>query len=104
MATPAPSVPVSDSYLEELAHRAESIYEAKLKALLEPEHNNEFVAIHVETGDYAVAANFREAKRKMRERHAIDGKLVVMRIGPDPECDSLAYRTVNSLQRPSRQK
>ena len=99
MATPARGVLVGDSYLEELARRAESLYTSELKALLEPEHNNEFVGIHVETRDYAVGANFREAKRIMVSRHGIDGKLVIMKIGPEPESDPLAYRTVNSLQK-----
>ena len=104
MATKAASIPVSDTYLEKLADRAESIYENRLKPLLEPAHNNEFVAIHVESGDYAVASNFRAAKRIMLGRHAVDGKLVVMKIGPEPESDSLAYRTVNSVRKKSRQK
>jgi hypothetical protein len=83
---------VSEAVLEDLGKRAESIYEKRLKALLEPTHNNEFVAIHVESGDYAVGATFREAKRMMLARHSIDGKLVVMKIGPDPEIDYPSYR------------
>lgn len=104
MVTPSPDNLVSDDYLEELAHRAEAIYEDELKALLEPEHNNEFVAIHVETGDYAVAANFRQAKRTMLGRHAIDGKLVVMKIGPEPDRDSPGCRTMGPTQKRPRQK
>src|ERR1051326_8833991 len=85
MAVPVPGVLASESYLEELALRAESIYENKLKAILEPMHNNEFVAIHVDTGDYAVATNFRDASRTLMDRHGVDGKLDVMKIGPEPE-------------------
>jgi len=35
-----------------------AIYNDKLKAILEPDHNNEFVVIHVDTGDYAIGKTF----------------------------------------------
>ncbi len=104
MSTVTPSTLVSDAVLEELAARAEAIYEGKLKTLLEPEHNNEFVAIHVDTEDYAVAPTFREAKRIMLARHPIDGKVVVLRIGLEPEIDGLAARLLASDRKAAQPK
>lgn len=76
---------VSEAYLEEVAVRGRAIYDAKLKALLEPAHNNEFVVIHVDTEDYAVGPTFTHAKREMRRRHSLDGRLMGMKIGTEPE-------------------
>src|SRR5205823_2745285 len=42
--------------LDAVSQRGLAIYESRLKKVLEPEHNGETVAIHVESGDYAVAA------------------------------------------------
>lgn len=104
MAIPSPGNLVSDAYLDELAALAEALYASKLKSLLEPEHNNAYVAIHVVTGDYVVAATFREAKRAMLRRHPIDGKLVVMKIVPEPDNDNFAERILVSELKATRPK
>lgn len=86
---------VSEAYLEEVAVRGRAIYDAKLKSLLEPAHNNEFVVIHVDTEDYAVGPTFTHAKREMRQRHPLDGRLMGMKIGAEPEYE-LAKRLIAS--------
>jgi hypothetical protein len=44
---------ITNQPLSELSVKGLTIYNDRLKALLEPEHNNEWVAIHVDTSDYA---------------------------------------------------
>ncbi len=68
----------------EAARRGRAIYETKLKALLEPEHNNQFVAIHPDSGEYAVANSTGNAMRAMRKRQP-QGRLYFTKIGPEPE-------------------
>lgn len=69
----------------ELGRLGLTYYDEKLKAILEPERNNEFVAIHVDSGDYEVAKTSGKATRAILERHPIDGRLVIRKIGPEPE-------------------
>lgn len=71
--------------MTELTRRGLALYDGKLKGLLEPDHNNEFVAIHVDSEDYAVARSSGDAMRAMPARHPMDGRLVIRRIGPEPE-------------------
>jgi hypothetical protein len=46
---------------QEIARQAEWLYEHRLKALLEPTHTGEFVAIEPTSGTYFVGATLREA-------------------------------------------
>lgn len=46
---------------QELARQAEWLYEHRLKALLEPAHTGEFVAIEPTSGAYFVGATLSEA-------------------------------------------
>ncbi len=80
---------VSEEYRKELADTGLAIYTQKLKALLEPERDGEYVAIHVDTEDYTVGASFREAKKAILNRHPIDGRVVIMKIGDKPENNPL---------------
>ncbi len=76
---------VNESELTELSRQGLAIYDAKLKALLEPAQNNQFVAIHVDTEDYALGRSSSAATQALLKRHPIDGRLVVRKIGPEPE-------------------
>ncbi len=67
--------------LDEVTRRGLEIYEGRLRALLEPQHLGEVVAIHVGTGDHAVAASSPEAMRAMRRVHP-SGLLFLYTIGP----------------------
>lgn len=67
-----------------------AVYEAKPKALLEPKDDGKFVAIYVDTEDYEVAPSSGQATRALLRRHPIDGRIVVRKIGPEPEYGLLA--------------
>lgn len=88
---------LSEDELSELSQRAVAIYAEKLKALLEPAHNGSTVAIHLDTGDYAVAATSPRARQALRERHP-DGLIATMIVGPEANFQ-LAYRILASQKR-----
>lgn len=70
--------------LYDVTRRGLEIYEGRLKPLLEPDHLGEVVAIHVDSGDHAVAASSPEAMRAMRRIHP-SGLLFLYAIGPSPD-------------------
>src|SRR5687768_4771709 len=76
-----------ENTLSELADRAQSIYETRLKADLEAQHIGDAVAIHVDTGDYATGKTHSKAARLLLTRHPKDGRIVTLRIGPPNESD-----------------
>jgi len=45
------------------------------------------VAIHVDTGDYAVGENHSDAARALLARHEPDGRIVTLTIGPPTDAD-----------------
>ena len=92
MATPI----VSEALLEELYQRGEAIYENQLKEQLEREHNGEYVVIHVDTGDYAVAKIFTLAHREMMRRRLPKGRMYGRKIGLEPDNDSVARRVASA--------
>lgn len=55
--------------IEEFVRRAEAYYDAKLKAVLEPVHLEEFVAIDPETGDFYLGKTLNEAAQAARKSH-----------------------------------
>lgn len=67
--------------LIEVDRRGEALYAENLKRILEPAHNGEWVAIHLDSGDYAVHKNAAIARRTLRERHA-DGMTYSLIVGP----------------------
>jgi hypothetical protein len=66
--------------LIELSDRGMAIYNERLKAKLEPEFNGQVVAIHLDSGDYAIGRNSSLASRQLRERHP-DGSAATIDIG-----------------------
>src|SRR5437763_118671 len=94
MSTSDQSPLVSEAVLAELTERGQAIYD-KLKSQLEPEHNNRYVAIHVDTEDYAIGRNYSTALREILKRHPVDGRLFGRRIGSKPDY-SLAARVLTS--------
>jgi hypothetical protein len=93
---------MTDEELDDLSRRAHAIYDRDLRVLLEPEHNGELVAIHVDTGDYAVANTSSRARVALRNRHPL-GMIVTTKIGP-PSDDPLAYRILASRILSGKQK
>ncbi len=94
---------VSDAMLTELSDRGQAIYAAKLQQTLEAEALNRFVAIHVDTEEYAVARTSAAAMRAMRQRFPADGRLFIRRIGSEPQY-GLASRIIQSDMIEGRQK
>jgi hypothetical protein len=78
---------IQDSPLSPLAEQGRAIYEERLKPLLESEHSGKAVAVHVDTGDYAIADNHSDAARALLARHAPDGRIVTLTIGPPTDTD-----------------
>lgn len=73
-----PAAEVSD--LDEVTRRGRAIYDAQLKPLLEPSHNGQTVAIHLDTGDHRVERSIGDALRAIRKVHPT-GQLFVHTIG-----------------------
>jgi hypothetical protein len=84
MPAPDPTPLVSDAVLDELSALGSAIYE-RLKTRLEPEHNERFVAIHIDTEEYVIARSSGDAMRAMLAQRPADGRLFVRRIGSEPE-------------------
>ncbi|MEI6539283.1 MAG: hypothetical protein WCO86_07105 [Planctomycetota bacterium] len=60
--------------------KAEMIYEARLQVLLEPEHEDEFVAIEPESGEYFLGKTMNDAAKAARLAYP-DRLTHVMRVG-----------------------
>jgi len=78
---------LQDSLLSPLAEQGRAIYEGKLKTILEPTHDGEAVAIHVDTGDYAVGNSHSIAAHTLLSRHEQDGRIVTLTIGAPTDAD-----------------
>jgi hypothetical protein len=87
----------TEEMLQELGDKGQAIYE-KLKPILEPAHDRQFIAIHVDTGDYEIGRSASVAMRAMRERYPADGRLFIRKIGDEPEYH-LAARILASEMR-----
>ncbi len=66
--------------IDEFVRRAEEVYTARLRAILEPEHLDEFVAIEPESGDYFLGKTLSEAIGAARRSHP-DRLAHAMRVG-----------------------
>ena len=71
---------MAEPEVAEFVRRAEEVYTKRLRAILEPDHVDEFVAIEPESGDYFLGKTLSEA---MAAAHrAYPGRLAhAMRIG-----------------------
>jgi hypothetical protein len=65
-----------------LTRRALLLYEERLKTVLEPEYIGAYVAIHPDSGDYAIGRSSIEASQALRQRNPI-GFFVTRSIGPE---------------------
>lgn len=65
----------------DLATRAHAIYDAELRHKLEPHEHGRYLALEVETRDYAIGDRFRDANEKLRERHPLPTLFFTFRIG-----------------------
>lgn len=83
--------------ISDLTRLGLAVYEARLKELLEPKDDGQFVAIHVDTEDYAVAPSSGRAMRALLQRHPVDGRMVIRKIGPEPEYGLLSRMIASEL-------
>ena len=74
----------SDREADMLSSAAWTLYDEKLKAILEPAHNGQVVAIHPESGDYEVGRNSPQAWKALEKRQP-EGLIAVLDIGVAPE-------------------
>lgn len=71
---------MTDPDVDEFVRRAEAVYTDRLRAVLEPEHVDEFVAIEPESGDYFLGKTLSEATVAARKSYP-DRLTHVMRVG-----------------------
>lgn len=69
----------SDGF-EEIAARGRRLYERKLRAILEPQHDGEFLILNVETGEYELDADDDAASKRAKDRFP-NAPLLTLRVG-----------------------
>lgn len=67
---------------EEIAQRAEALYQQRLRAEVEAGNEGKILVIDIETGDYEIDADENAARRRAVAKHPGDA-LYMMRIGFD---------------------
>ena len=77
--------------LHELSRVGNALYESRLKPLVEPNYDGQYIAIHIDSEDYAVGKSTASAIRSLKARHPTDGRIYLRKIGEEPEF-SLAAR------------
>ena len=65
---------------DELARRGQDYYERFLRAKLEPAHRGKFLALEVETGDYALGETTVDALDRAEAKHP-DSVFYILRVG-----------------------
>lgn len=71
---------MASEHSQRVAEKAKAIYAEELRARLEADHRNRYVAIEPESGDYFVADTFGQAVADARAAHP-DRISFVIRIG-----------------------
>lgn len=64
----------------EIGQRGREIYETRLRAVLEPEHDGQFVAIDVESAEFEVADEAQDASDRLWER-CPGAQILIERVG-----------------------
>jgi hypothetical protein len=65
---------------QKVARRGREIYEREIRREVEPEHDGRFLAVNVESGDYALADDELGAIARAREQNS-EGDLFLIRVG-----------------------
>jgi hypothetical protein len=60
---------MTDREIDQFVRRAEEIYATRLRPILEPDHQDEFVAIEPESGDYFLGKTLSEAMGAAHRLH-----------------------------------
>lgn len=92
------SAQMTDEDLDLLAERGGALYNERLKQLLEPEHNGQWVAIHLDSGEYGLGKNSPSALRALRAKQPT-GFVVTMLVGPEREDPTLYRMLLSELAR-----
>ncbi len=66
---------------EETTRLGREIYEQEIKAQVEPGHHGEYVAVDVESGGWAMAADALSAANRLREQHPEALDVFLLRVG-----------------------
>jgi hypothetical protein len=70
-----------DNYTaQEVTRRGREIYERRIRSEVDPEHEGRFLAVDVESGEYALADNELEAFDRALEKKP-EGVLYLLRVG-----------------------
>ncbi len=77
--------------MEDVVRKGEVIYDSLQTSLLETVGAGRYIAIHVDSGDFAAGRSTAEATRMLRQRHPADGRIFLRQIGDEPDY-SLAAR------------
>ncbi len=78
--------------IAEICRRGQEIYNRDIRALVEPEHKGEVVAIDVISGDYVLGEKSQGILEQLRERHP-DAIIYLHRVG------YASYRNMPSFTR-----
>jgi hypothetical protein len=65
---------------DEIAARARTIYEQRIRSLVEPQHTGEYLVINVETGEYELDPDDETVSRRAYEKYP-SAALYGMRVG-----------------------
>ena len=65
---------------EEIAARGKAIYDAQIRAKVEPQYTGKFLIIDIETGDYEMDEDEFAASRRAHDKHP-DGAFFGLRVG-----------------------
>jgi hypothetical protein len=90
---------ITDKVQLDFHTRAHEIYENELKERLLVSDLGKAVAIHPDSGDFEVADTHRNAGMALAKRHARDGRIVVLRIGPPTDADILMASRMLATQK-----
>lgn len=79
--------------IDEVAERGTELYETTIRRLVEADTIDRYLAIDVETGDYAVGDQRYDAATAVRQRHP-DAQIWLIRIGHIAAAKSVSFRTL----------
>ncbi len=65
---------------DEIGRRAKAVYEARIRAEVEPQFDGKIVAIDVDSGDYEIDDTILAATRRLKERRPA-GTFFALRVG-----------------------
>jgi hypothetical protein len=68
----------------EVVQLGKALYD-RMRPELEATADGQYVAIHVDSGDFRVADSTAKATRALLEQHPIDGRIFIRKIGDEPE-------------------